>query len=105
MKRWLLILGEIFNLALLGYFKYAVFIVENAALAFGEPWSIKPVVLPLAISFFTFQKIAYLVGCNKNEVEPPRFFKKLVARLFHPPIDRGGHRPSLRDTATIGEYG
>ena len=57
-KRWLLILGVIFNLALLGYFKYAVFMVENAALAFGETWPIKPVVLPLATSFLTFQKIA-----------------------------------------------
>ena len=63
-KRWLLILGVIFNLALLGYFKFAVFMVENTALAFGEPWSIKPVVLPLAISFFTLQQIAYLVDCN-----------------------------------------
>ena len=73
-KRWLLILGVIFNLVLLGYFKYPMFMVENAALAFGEPWFIKPVVLPLAISFFTLQKIAYLVGCNKNEVVPPPFF-------------------------------
>ena len=58
MKRWLLILGVIFNLVLLGYFKSAVFLVENAALAFGETWPIKPVVLPLATSFLTFQKIA-----------------------------------------------
>ena len=57
-KRWLLILGVIFNLVLLGYFKSAVFSVENAALAFGETWPIKPVVLPLATSFLTFQKIA-----------------------------------------------
>ena len=74
MKRWLLILGVIFNLVLLGYFKYAMFMVENAALAFGESWFTKPVGLPLAISFFTLQKIAYLVGSNKNKMVPPPFF-------------------------------
>ena len=89
MKRWLLILGVIFNLALLGYFKYAVFMVENAVLAFGEPWSIKPVVLPLAISFFTFQQIAYLVDCNKNEVAPPPFSKYLLFISFFPQLIAG----------------
>ena len=84
-KRWLLILGVIFNLVLLGYFKYAVFMVENSALAFGEPWSIKPVVLPLAISFFTLQKIAYLVGCNENEVVPPPFFFKTCCSSLSSP--------------------
>ncbi len=88
-KRWLLILGVIFNLALLGYFKYAMFMLENAALAFGEPWSIKPVVLPLAISFFTFQQIAYLVDCHKNEMVPPPFSKYLLFISFFPQLIAG----------------
>ena len=86
MKCWLLILGEIFNLVLLGYFKFAVLMVENAALALGESWSIKPVVLHLVISFFIFQKIAYLVDCNKNEVVPPPFSTYLLFIFFFPQL-------------------
>ena len=46
------------NLGLLGYFKYANFFVENINDLAGLGWNIEHIVLPLAISFFTFQQIA-----------------------------------------------
>ena len=70
-KRRPLGLGILFNLGLLGYFKYAVFVVENAALAIDASWQFGTILLPLAISFFTFQQIAYLVDCRKGDVAPP----------------------------------
>src|SRR5687767_9282597 len=50
-----------FNVAFLGYFKYANFVLENASKLMGWEWTMRNIVLPLGISFYTFQKIAYLV--------------------------------------------
>jgi alginate O-acetylation protein len=50
-------------LALLGYFKYSDFLIANVNFAFGTQISHLNLLLPLAISFFTFQQIAYLVDC------------------------------------------
>jgi D-alanyl-lipoteichoic acid acyltransferase DltB (MBOAT superfamily) len=56
----LLALGIAFNIVLLDYFKYATFLVTSFAEAANVDWQIPHVILPLAISFFTFQQIAYL---------------------------------------------
>ncbi len=88
-KRSLLVVGIVFNLGLLGYFKYATFLVENAALALDKSWSIEPILLPLAISFFTFQQIAYLVDCRKGEVAPPPLAKYLLFVSFFPQLIAG----------------
>ncbi|SVD63216.1 uncharacterized protein METZ01_LOCUS416070, partial [marine metagenome] len=53
-----LILGLLFNIALIGYFKYANFFVDNINLFIGANIHLNKVILPLAISFFTFQQIA-----------------------------------------------
>ena len=49
------------NLALLGVFKYADFFIETAAALGGAPLSALGLILPIGISFFTFQQIAYLM--------------------------------------------
>lgn len=56
-----LALGILFNLGLLAYFKYAEFFLGNINTAFELGWNIRHVILPLAISFYTFQQITYLV--------------------------------------------
>jgi alginate O-acetyltransferase complex protein AlgI len=58
--------GVVTNLALLGYFKYANFFVNSANAVFGTVARLEPVFLPLAISFFTFTQIAYLVDAYEN---------------------------------------
>lgn len=65
-------LGVIFNITLLGFFKYSDFLLENfntfsklANLNFNIP--LPHILLPLAISFFTFQQIAFLVDCYKKD--------------------------------------
>ncbi|MGO8214849.1 MBOAT family protein [Rhizobium ruizarguesonis] len=60
-RKALLAVGIIFNLCLLAYFKYANFFLENIDMALGTDWTIDGLALPLALSFVTFQKIAYLV--------------------------------------------
>jgi D-alanyl-lipoteichoic acid acyltransferase DltB (MBOAT superfamily) len=65
--RWL-VAGVSFNLLVLGFFKYSWFIASNIAEALGASPPFAPIVLPLAISFVTFQKIAYLADCRRGAV-------------------------------------
>ena len=67
-KLWL-VLGLVVDLGLLGYYKYADFVVDNVAAAAGSDFTLHHIVLPLAISFFTFQKIAYLVDTSRGIVK------------------------------------
>lgn len=58
-------LGVGFNLGLLGWFKYSIFFLSLADL---PPQSFSPLVLPLGISFFTFQQIAFLVDVRQGTI-------------------------------------
>ena len=60
--------GIIFNLCLLGYFKYAGFFVANVDNVFGAQWVVPSIILPIGISFITFQKIAFLVDAHRGLV-------------------------------------
>ena len=65
-KKLSLFFGIAVNLALLGYFKYTDFIILNINAAFSSGLGLTGIVLPLAISFFTFQQIAYLVDSYRG---------------------------------------
>lgn len=67
-KAWL-ILGILFGLGLLGYFKYSAFAVETVNGIFHTEFAVPQIVLPLGISFFTFTQIACLVDSYRGEVE------------------------------------
>ncbi len=86
--KWLLAFGIAANLGVLGYFKYAGFFVETANAAFDGSHPVPTIFLPLAISFFSFQQIAFLVDVYRREIEPPSaleyglfvsFFPQLIA--------------------------
>ncbi len=62
-----LILGLVFNLGLLSYFKYAGFLVNTANTIAGKQDIVLNIVLPLGISFFTFQQISYLVDAWRRK--------------------------------------
>jgi alginate O-acetyltransferase complex protein AlgI len=101
-RRVLLILSIGMSIGLLAYFKYAVFLAENAVLGlnalggdFARPmWSI---VLPLGISFYTFETISYVVDVYRRRIPAARnvldyalyimFFPHLIAG----PIVRPGY--------------
>ena len=85
----LLALGVAFNLGLLGYFKYAGFFAENLGFLLGDSTFAAQVALPLAISFFTFQQIAYLVDIQKGEAHPADFFKYALFVAFFPQLIAG----------------
>jgi alginate O-acetyltransferase complex protein AlgI len=61
-----LMLGIVFNLSLLAYFKYANFFIDNLNYAVGSHLFITKIILPLGISFFTFTQIAYLIDIHQS---------------------------------------
>lgn len=67
------VLGVVANLALLGYYKYANFFIDNLNLLLGFDWAPGKVLLPLGISFFTFTQIAFLVDAHRKQVQEPSF--------------------------------
>lgn len=66
-RTFALALGIAVNLALLGYFKYTNFLIETLDTAFGWSWTVEQIALPLAISFFTFEQITYLVETHRGQ--------------------------------------
>ena len=73
-KRWLGV-SLLVNLGLLGYFKYANFFIENWIDVWGaigvhmDPWSVK-VILPVGISFYTFQTLSYSIDIYRRKLDP-----------------------------------
>lgn len=88
-RRLILTAGIIFNLGLLGYFKYANFFVNNLNIVAGTSFQLEHIALPLAISFFTFQKIAYLVDSYKNETRGYDFLNYVLFVTFFPQLIAG----------------
>ena len=66
-QKGFLALGLLGNLGLLGYFKYANFFLENVNRVLGTSLGTLTLLLPLGISFFTFQQIAYLMDCYRGD--------------------------------------
>ena len=88
-KKSTLIVGIVANLSLLGYFKYADFLLENFNLAFNSNAHLLNLALPLAISFFTFQQISYLVDSYKKETKEYDFLNYALFVTFFPQLIAG----------------
>lgn len=88
-KKGLLAVGVVFNLSLLGYFKYSDFFITNFNALFGADVTLMHLALPLAISFYTFQQIAYLVDSYRNETKEYDFLNYAVFVAFFPQLIAG----------------
>lgn len=66
-KRKLVFIGGlVFNIGLLGYFKYTDFFIENVNFLFKTDFALKNILLPLGISFFTFQQVSFIADVYKD---------------------------------------
>ncbi|WP_250656602.1 MBOAT family O-acyltransferase [Alkalimarinus coralli] len=88
-KQVLLTFGLVFNLGLIAYFKYKNFFVDNLNMIAGTDMPNIPVVLPLAISFFTFQQIAYLVDVYRDRKAERDFLKYSLFISYFPQLIAG----------------
>ena len=88
-RNWMII-GIIFNLALIFYFKYYDFFISNMNMLFREDWALKNIALPLGISFFTFQQISYVVDCyREKEIIQYKFIEYAAYVSFFPQLVAG----------------
>jgi alginate O-acetyltransferase complex protein AlgI len=114
-RKALVALAAILNLGVLGYFKYTTFLLEsgNAALRlFGLPLSLPiiQVILPVGISFFTFQAMSYVIDVYRREIPAEKslldlalfisFFPQLVAG---PIVRAKDFIPQLKSAPSIGD--
>lgn len=84
-----LIAGLVLNLGVLLYFKYTNFIFDDINATAGTKFHIGKIVLPLGISFFTFQKIAFLIDTYRGQVRRVRLIEYSLFVLFFPQLIAG----------------
>lgn len=83
-KKSILTIGILGNVFLLGYFKYADFFIENYNFIFSANTPLLHIVLPLAISYFTFQQIAFLVDSFRGLTKEYNFLNYSLFIMFFP---------------------
>lgn len=107
-SKWIIAFSAIFNLLILGYFKYAYFFTDsfnqmfhtNFELVnhfaqfgnsfFGEGTFVDKILLPVGVSFFTFQNISYVVDIYRKEIKPVNnFFHYSFFVTFFPQLVMG----------------
>jgi D-alanyl-lipoteichoic acid acyltransferase DltB (MBOAT superfamily) len=84
-----LALGVCFNLCVISYFKYLFFFSEVLSGLIGYNSSIEKLILPVGISFYTFQQIAYLVDCYKYRDTQYNFQEYALFVTFFPQLIAG----------------
>ena len=89
LSRLCFLLGVLFHVFLIGYFKYYDFFVENINFLFRSSFTLKHLLLPLGISFFTFQQLSFLVSVYKKEEQVEDFISYCVFVLFFPQLVAG----------------
>ncbi len=106
-----------FNIGMLFYFKYLNFFIENLNSAFGMEIAIKNIVMPIGISFFTFQAMSYVIDVYRKETEVQEnvyklalyvsFFPQLIAGpivKYHDVCDQMDSREHNFDNILEGSY-
>ncbi len=88
-KKSILTFGIVSNIALLGYFKYTDFMIDNFNLLTDANVPTLDLALPLAISFFTFQQISYLVDSYRQETKEYNFLNYSLFVTFFPQLIAG----------------
>jgi alginate O-acetyltransferase complex protein AlgI len=101
-KRRFLLVSIIFNLCILGFFKYFNFFVDSLAVLLGtmgfEPHlPVLRIILPLGISFYTFRTISYTIDIYRNKITPTNnfidyaLFVSFFPQLLAGPIERASN--------------
>ena len=89
LKKKIFYLGLFINLIILGYFKYTNFFLQNINTYFETNFEFQNIILPLAISFFTFQQIAFLSDILKNKIKGLSLLKYVLFITFFPQLIAG----------------
>src|SRR3954453_9993294 len=99
---WWMTAAIALNLAVLGVFKYAYFAVTNLNAAFGTDFALGNIILPLGISFFTFEQISFLVDVRRGQTRPSLFVHYALFVSFFPRLVAG---PIIRYDEVAPQFG
>lgn len=88
-KKTVLIVGILINTGSIFYFKYFDFFLKNVNTLFNQTFELKNILLPLGISFFTFQQISYLVDSYRGETRDYGFVEYALFVCFFPQLIAG----------------
>lgn len=78
-----------FNIGLLIYFKYYDFFLENVNALFGTDFTLRHLLLPLGISFFTFQQLSFVIDSYRRKVPDYDFLNYAVFVTYFPQLSAG----------------
>lgn len=93
-RKFYMILSLLINLGMLAYFKYTNFFIDNYNTLFSGNMKFEDIVLPVGISFYTFQTLSYTIDVYRRELEPTKsfmdflFFVSFFPQLVAGPIVR-----------------
>lgn len=85
----ILLAGLVFDIGLIFYYKYFNFFIDNINSIFKTSVFVETILLPLGISFFTFQQIAFLVDTKRGEVDKQPFHDYILFVTFFPQLIAG----------------
>lgn len=88
-RKIMLWIGLIFNIGLIFYFKYYDFFIKNINSIFKTDFNLKNILLPLGISFFTFQQLSFLIDSYKREVPKYSFLDYACFVTYFPQLIAG----------------
>lgn len=71
-RKWIVVASIIVNLTLLGYFKYADFLIHNVNALLGTQIPLTELALPIGISFYTFQSMSYIIDVYRGTTKAQR---------------------------------
>ena len=89
LRKSILVIGILCNVASLLYFKYYNFLVENINTAFNTDLLTKEILLPLGISFYTFQQIAFLVDSYRGRNSKVELLEYALCVVYFPHVVSG----------------
>ncbi len=93
----------VINVGLLLYFKYLNFAITNINLFYGKEYPLREIILPLGISFYTFQQIAYVVATERGELKNNDLMDYLAYILYFPKLVMGPIVDPVDFISQIGE--
>ena len=85
-RGFFLLVAVLWNIGLLGYFKYMNFFLENINRAFHTAFPFMDILLPIGISFFTFQILAFTISLFRKEVRMPNLLDYMLYVTFFPQL-------------------
>ena len=88
-RKLLFAVGLLFDLGLLGYYKYFNFFLENLNVLLAKDLPLREIILPLGISFFTFQQVSYLADVYNGECPEYSFLEYASFVTFFPQLIAG----------------